>query len=101
MYSLLQHPAQAFDMTHCAVLHCLPAPPSPCSNALCVFELSLGQPLLRHWADAGGSPSYYGGVQGSVLVLRSISTVYNYDYIAVSIGVTRDCTGHSRVLLWQ
>ncbi|KAF6249317.1 copper amine oxidase [Scenedesmus sp. NREL 46B-D3] len=51
-------------------------------NAVCVFELSLGQPLLRHWADAGGSPAYYGAVQGSALVVRTISTVYNYDYIA-------------------
>jgi hypothetical protein len=62
-----------------------------------VFELSLGQPLLRHWADAGGSASYYGAVQGSVLVVRTISTVYNYDYIAVSSSCSQG-TQHTRCL---
>jgi hypothetical protein len=60
-----------------------------------MFELSLGQPLLRHWADASGSASYYGAVQGSVLVVRTISTVYNYDYIAVSNSCLWD-TQHTR-----
>jgi Cu2+-containing amine oxidase len=54
-----------------------------CSNALCVFELPLGKPLLRHWADASGDPLYYGAVAASTLVIRGISAVYNYDYIQV------------------
>jgi Cu2+-containing amine oxidase len=61
-----------------------------------VFELSLGQPLLRHWGDAGGSSAYYGAVQGSVLVVRTISTVYNYDYIAVSNA----CRGTAQAGHW-
>eukprot|EP00879_Flechtneria_rotunda_P010440 GHRR01010916.1.p1 GENE.GHRR01010916.1~~GHRR01010916.1.p1 ORF type:complete len:338 (+),score=115.67 GHRR01010916.1:40-1014(+) len=70
-------------------------------NAICIFELSLGHPLLRHWADAGGGPAYYGALPGSVLVIRAISAVYNYDYIQDlrlhldgSIEVTVHTTGY-------
>jgi hypothetical protein len=66
-------------------------------RCVCVFELSLGQPLLRHWTDAGGSPAYYGAVQGSTLVVRTMSTVYNYDYIAVS---NAHAVGSSTPLAW-
>ncbi len=58
--------------------------PEPCTrrNNLCVFELATGMPVLRHWADSGGNLMYYGAVPGSVLVVRGISAVYNYDYIS-------------------
>lgn len=56
-----------------------------CSNAVCVFELPLGKPLLRHWADATDGPLYYGAVSDSALVIRGISAVYNYDYIEVRL----------------
>lgn len=58
---------------------------SMCRNAVCVFEMSLGQPLMRHWADTGGGPAYYGNVPGNALVVRAISAVYNYDYVQVSL----------------
>lgn len=35
-------------------------------------------PVLRHYSSAY---SYYGAVAGAQLVVRMISTVYNYDYI--------------------
>jgi hypothetical protein len=41
-------------------------------------------PILRHWANNGGVVGDYGGVAGSVLVIRAMSAVYNYDYIQVS-----------------
>jgi hypothetical protein len=48
-----------------------------------VFEHSSGMPLLRHWSDGGGAATFYGGLPATTLVVRSISTVYNYDYIMV------------------
>jgi len=37
-----------------------------------------GMPILRHYSSAY---KYYGGVPGAQLIVRMISTVYNYDYI--------------------
>lgn len=54
---------------------------------MCVFELPLGMPLLRHYADTGGSPLYYGAVAANSLVIRGMSAVYNYDYIEVGACV--------------
>lgn len=50
---------------------------------MCVFEHSSGMPLLRHWSDGGGAATFFGALPASTLVVRSISTVYNYDYIMV------------------
>ena len=51
-------------------------------NAICVFEHNLAIPLRRHFEnDFKGSYSFYGGMQGTGLVLRTIATPYNYDYI--------------------
>ncbi|XP_028404456.1 amiloride-sensitive amine oxidase [copper-containing]-like isoform X1 [Dendronephthya gigantea] len=51
-------------------------------NAVCVFEHNLGIPLRRHFEnDFEGGYTFYGGMQGTGLVLRTISTPYNYDYI--------------------
>lgn len=62
-------------------------------NGVCVFELATGMPLLRHWADTGGGPIYYGALPASVLVVRAISAVYNYDYVQASAGVDVVPTG--------
>ena len=51
---------------------------------MCVFEHSTSLPLLRHWADGGGHIIDYGELAGSVLIIRGIYSVYNYDYITVS-----------------
>ncbi|XP_021548637.1 amiloride-sensitive amine oxidase [copper-containing] [Neomonachus schauinslandi] len=51
-------------------------------RALCVFELPTGVPLRRHFdSNFSGGFNFYAGLQGQVLVLRTTSTVYNYDYI--------------------
>ncbi|NWU86557.1 AOC1 oxidase, partial [Onychorhynchus coronatus] len=52
------------------------------TNALCVFELPTGVPLRRHFDnDFQGGFNFYAGLEGRALVLRTTSTVYNYDYI--------------------
>lgn len=51
-------------------------------NALCIFEMTTSMPLRRHFnADFKGGYNFYGGLESTVLVLRTTSTVYNYDYI--------------------
>ncbi|KAM4874025.1 diamine oxidase [copper-containing] isoform 1-T4 [Thomomys bottae] len=51
-------------------------------RALCIFEMPTGLPLRRHFdSDFKGGFTFYGGLPGQVLVLRTTSTVYNYDYI--------------------
>ncbi|NXO46315.1 AOC1 oxidase, partial [Locustella ochotensis] len=51
-------------------------------HALCVFELPTGVPLRRHFdSDYQGGFHFYAGLEGRALVLRTTSTVYNYDYI--------------------
>lgn len=53
-------------------------------GAICIFESDPGFPLSRHRAG-GGSSDYgfrnLGVVKGSMLTLRSIATVGNYDYL--------------------
>lgn len=53
-------------------------------SAICIFESDAGFPLSRHRA-AGGTSEYgfqnLGVVKGSLLTLRSIATVGNYDYL--------------------
>uniref|UniRef100_A0A8D2JHA4 Amine oxidase n=2 Tax=Varanus komodoensis TaxID=61221 RepID=A0A8D2JHA4_VARKO len=51
-------------------------------RALCVFELPTGVPLRRHFdSNFSGGANFYAGLEGHALVLRTTSTVYNYDYI--------------------
>uniref|UniRef100_A0A8C0RT66 Amine oxidase n=2 Tax=Canis lupus familiaris TaxID=9615 RepID=A0A8C0RT66_CANLF len=51
-------------------------------RALCVFEMPTGVPLRRHFnSNFSGGFNFYAGLPGQVLVLRTTSTVYNYDYI--------------------
>ncbi|NXI44220.1 AOC1 oxidase, partial [Galbula dea] len=52
------------------------------SRAICIFELPTGVPLRRHFdSDFHGGFHFYAGLEGQALVLRTTSTVYNYDYI--------------------
>ncbi|XP_022780848.1 amiloride-sensitive amine oxidase [copper-containing]-like [Stylophora pistillata] len=56
--------------------------PATFRKSVCLFELDLGLPLRRHFDnDFGGGYNFYGGMPGIALVLRSVSTAYNYDYI--------------------
>lgn len=51
-------------------------------NALCIFELPTGMPLRRHFDSThDGGYNFYAGLENHVLVVRTTSTVYNYDYI--------------------
>ncbi|XP_070623241.1 diamine oxidase [copper-containing] isoform X2 [Erythrolamprus reginae] len=51
-------------------------------RAVCVFELPTGVPLRRHFdSDFHGGSTFYAGLEGHALVIRTTSTVYNYDYI--------------------
>ncbi|XP_038154127.1 amiloride-sensitive amine oxidase [copper-containing] [Cyprinodon tularosa] len=51
-------------------------------KALCIFEMTTALPLRRHFdSDFQGGYNFYGGLENTVLVLRTTSTVYNYDYI--------------------
>ncbi|WVW86168.1 hypothetical protein I302_108209 [Kwoniella bestiolae CBS 10118] len=47
-------------------------------NAICIFERESGRPLSRH---TGFTKGEMGAVKGYELVVRSISTVGNYDYL--------------------
>ncbi|KAF4787460.1 hypothetical protein TURU_169904 [Turdus rufiventris] len=47
--------------------------------SLCIFEQNLGSPLRRHYSNL--QALYYGGLVNSALVIRSIATVGNYDYV--------------------
>ena len=49
-------------------------------NAFCVFEHNANYPLRRHRAY-GRSGAFYGGMVNSVLVVRTIMSVINYDYV--------------------
>uniref|UniRef100_A0A8C3GMD9 Amine oxidase n=1 Tax=Cairina moschata TaxID=8855 RepID=A0A8C3GMD9_CAIMO len=48
-------------------------------NSLCVFEHDAALPLRRHFSDM--QSLYYGGLRKSVLVIRAVSTLINYDYV--------------------
>lgn len=54
--------------------------PTIFKNALCIFEQDLSIPIARHVSNLESFDSYVGA--GSyALVVRTISTVYNYDYV--------------------
>ena len=56
--------------------------PAKYRNSICLFEMNLGLPLRRHFdSNFDGGFNFYGGMPGTALVLRSVSTAYNYDYI--------------------
>ena len=56
--------------------------PKTVRNAVCVFELDSAIPLRRHFETVGKSGyKFYGGLVSYVLVLRTITTIDNYDSI--------------------
>ncbi|XP_029443840.1 amiloride-sensitive amine oxidase [copper-containing]-like [Rhinatrema bivittatum] len=51
-------------------------------NAVCIFEQPSTVPLRRHFSNNyKGGYNFYGGLENHALVIRTTSTVYNYDYI--------------------
>ncbi|OBZ78393.1 Amiloride-sensitive amine oxidase [copper-containing] [Grifola frondosa] len=64
------------------------------SRAICIFEHDTGRPLTRHTGYHDGE---FGAVRGYVLVVRSISTVGNYDYCngeSLFCSPSDDCPSH-------
>ncbi|XP_010584046.1 PREDICTED: membrane primary amine oxidase-like [Haliaeetus leucocephalus] len=53
--------------------------PSKRKASLCIFEQNLGSPLRRHYSNL--QSFYYGGLVNSALVIRSVATVGNHDYV--------------------
>nr|KAF6454701.1 amine oxidase copper containing 3 [Rousettus aegyptiacus] len=53
--------------------------PKTIHDAFCVFEQNQGLPLRRHHSDIHSH--YFGGLAETVLVVRSVSTMLNYDYV--------------------
>ncbi|CAJ0940058.1 unnamed protein product [Ranitomeya imitator] len=48
-------------------------------GSICIFELNSGIPLRRHFSSLGSS--YYGGLANTVLIIRTIASIGNYDYV--------------------
>ena len=68
--------ATFFDLVH------MFEKPTTVRNAVCVFELNTGMPLRRHYDNNFyNGYKFYGGMTNQVLVLRSVATLYNYDYV--------------------
>lgn len=57
------------------------AEPVELVQSFCLFENNNGYPLRRHLSYSQSEGAFYGGMLDSVLVLRSIVTVVNYDYV--------------------
>ncbi|OCT62742.1 membrane primary amine oxidase [Xenopus laevis] len=53
--------------------------PETTKNAICIFEQNTGIPVRRHYSNI--HHMYYGGLTSTVLVIRTISTIINYDYV--------------------
>ena len=69
--------------TYLSALHVTEGSEDPfhVDRAFCVFEQNTGNPLRRHLAGTGGKRKFYEGLMDTVLVVRTITTVINYDYI--------------------
>nr|QIQ54698.1 capsule gland specific secretory protein [Reishia bronni] len=50
-------------------------------RSLCVFEHNTGVPLYRHMSYRQSQGGFYAGMMDSVLIVRTILTIINYDYI--------------------
>ncbi|CAL1528469.1 unnamed protein product [Lymnaea stagnalis] len=75
--------------------------PAVFPQSICIFENNLGTPLRRHHSYSKDDGGFYGGLMDSALVVRSIHTVDNYDYIIDfifhqngALGVTVGQTGY-------
>ncbi|XP_063314988.1 membrane primary amine oxidase [Pelobates fuscus] len=53
--------------------------PETVKNAICIFEQNTGTPLRRHYSNMHSM--YYGGMANTVLIIRAVSTLINYDYV--------------------
>ncbi|XP_052088667.1 putative amine oxidase [copper-containing] [Mytilus californianus] len=51
------------------------------TTSFCLFELNTGVPYRRHHSYSFDNGRFYEGMESVVLVLRTIPTISNYDYI--------------------
>ena len=51
------------------------------SSVFCMFEQNTGDPLRRHMSYSQQEGQWYSGMMNSVLTLRSIIVLSNYDYV--------------------
>ncbi|KAJ7313417.1 hypothetical protein JRQ81_004768 [Phrynocephalus forsythii] len=80
MYSLMRGVDCPYSATYLDVsLFSEAEKPRVTKDAICVFEQDLGSPIRRHYSKFNSI--YYGGLPGTALVFRSVSTVGNYDYL--------------------
>ncbi|XP_033827643.1 primary amine oxidase, liver isozyme-like [Periophthalmus magnuspinnatus] len=69
-----------YDATYVDTYRYIDVPvPARTRNSICIFELYLGQPLRRHFADFFHNS--YGGMASTALVVRTITAIANYDYM--------------------
>ncbi|KAK3577371.1 hypothetical protein CHS0354_008467 [Potamilus streckersoni] len=51
-------------------------------NSICIFEENAGMPLRRHYFNAyARGNTAYGGLLDHHLVVRTVATIWNYDYL--------------------
>jgi diamine oxidase len=55
--------------------------PDVFKNTFCIFELNTGEPLRRHHSYWKSEGSFYEGLENTILVLRTMLTIMNYDYV--------------------
>ncbi|XP_078501471.1 amine oxidase [copper-containing] 3-like isoform X2 [Lissotriton helveticus] len=55
------------------------AKPATNIKSICIFEHNIGLPLRRHYSNLYSL--YYGGLPNTALVIRTIATLGNYDYV--------------------
>ncbi|KAJ8304002.1 hypothetical protein KUTeg_017585 [Tegillarca granosa] len=69
--------------TMISTIHLLESSKEPVKfpNAFCVFEHNMGEPLRRHSSYSSKYDMFYEGMENVVLILRTIVTIVNYDYI--------------------
>ncbi|XP_052800940.1 putative amine oxidase [copper-containing] [Mya arenaria] len=55
--------------------------PDVIRNVFCLFELNTGEPLRRHFSYFDSEGRFFEGMENNILVLRTVVTVVNYDYV--------------------
>ncbi|XP_044274619.1 membrane primary amine oxidase-like isoform X1 [Varanus komodoensis] len=80
MYSLVRGVDCPYSATYLDAVYLVEnLKPEVQKNSICVFEQSIDGPFRRHYSNL--QSLHYGGLSGYAIVLRSVSTLGNYDYI--------------------
>ncbi|XP_053119918.1 membrane primary amine oxidase-like [Hemicordylus capensis] len=80
MYSLVRGVDCPYSATFLDALYLMETlKPEVQKNSICVFEQNVEVPFRRHYSNL--QSLHYGGLPATALVLRSVATLGNYDYI--------------------